>query len=347
MSVEALIETLRTEHLLDRRSSVFEVHHITQKGTVTLLGHTTEDLVVQDLAIRVATLPDVQSVRDEVVRLPSGLPAQVQHAVIRSSVAPVYHDPRIPSAQITQLVLGSRVDLLSREGTWWRTRAEDGYIGWINTGYLAFGTAEWAQTWERGEHGDPVVSLGAELCDEEGTVFARLPWGARLLRYSRDVYALPDGRRGQLSSGEIVPVDRLFDRFPPRGDSVIRTARRWLGAPYLWGGVTMAGVDCSGLAQAVMWMHGVGLPRDSDLQGRVGGPLEPGDDLQNLKPGDLLFFAETPARISHVAISLGEAKIIHASLSNGLVAINDVLGEEELETRLRGMFVQARRVLPD
>ena len=346
-NIDELIETMRNEHRLDRRSSVFEVHHISQNGSVTLLGHTTEDSVVQELVQRASALPDVHTVHDDVVRLPSGLPVNVQHAVIRSAIAPMYQDPRIPSAQITQLVLGSRVDLLSQEATWWRVRAEDGYIGWINNGYLAFGTAEWAQTWERGEHGDPVVSLGAELADEDATLFARLPWGARLIRFSNEMYALPDGRRGQLANGEIVSVDRLFDRFPPRGDSVIRTARRWLGAPYLWGGVTMSGVDCSGLAQAVFWMHGIALPRDSDLQGRVGVPLDTGAHYENLKAGDLLFFAETPARISHVAISLGAGGIIHSSLSNGLVAANDLTGNAELEERLRRIFVQARRVLPD
>jgi gamma-D-glutamyl-L-lysine dipeptidyl-peptidase len=346
-TVEQLIEALRTEYELDRRSSVYEVHPVAQSDTVTLFGHTTEDQVIAELVRRILELPGVGQVNDEVVRLPGGLPGPERYAVIRSAIAPVYQDPVIPSAQITELVLGSRVDLLSSEGTWWRVRAEDGYIGWVNNGYLAIGTADFTHTWERGEHGEPVVSLGAELVDEDGSVFARLPWGARLIRFSQETYALPDGRRGRLSSGEIVPVDRLFDRFPPRGDSVTRTARRWLGAPYLWGGVTMSGVDCSGLAQAVLWMHGVALPRDSDLQGGVGISVDAAVELHNFKPGDLLFFAEPSARITHVAISLGDSRIIHSSLSNGLVAINDLRGDDELETRLRGMFVRARRVLPD
>ena len=345
-SVDELIEALRAEFKLDRRSSVYEVHQVAQHGNVTLFGHTTEDKVIRTLVERAGALPGVASVNDEVVRLPGAL-GEERHAVIRSALAPVYHDAQIPSAQITQLVMGARVDLLSSHGTWWRVRAEDGYIGWVNNGYLAIGTSDFAHTWERGEHGEPVVSLGAELIDDDGTIFARLPWGARLIRFSLETYALPDGRRGRLASGEIVPVDRLFDRFPPRGDSVTRTARRWLGAPYLWGGVTMAGVDCSGLSQAVLWMHGVALPRDSDLQGRVGAAIGAGEDFHYLKPGDLLYFAETPARISHVAISLGESRIIHSSLSNGLVAINDLNGDAELEARLRGIFVQARRVLPD
>lgn len=346
-AVDTLIEEVRTELALDRRSSVYEVHHVTRDGSVILIGHTTEDSAIELLLERVGKLRGVKDVTDEVVRLPRGLPERQRHAVIRTAVAPLYQDPRIPSSQITQLVLGNRVELLSREAVWWRVRGEDGYIGWVHSGYLAIVSEETAQAWERGESGDPVVSLGAELVDEDGNTFARLPWGARAIRYSHDVYALPNGQRGTLGSGELVPVDRLFDRFPPRGDSVTRTARRWLGAPYLWGGVTLAGVDCSGMAQAVLWMHGIALPRDSDLQARVGTLIEPGDNYANLRPADLLYFSENAERITHVAISLGEGRIIHSSLTNGEVAINDLRGTSEFEAKLRAIYSHARRVLPD
>ncbi len=345
-SVDKTIEQVRADFGLDRRSSVFEVHAVVSNQVVTLLGHATETAAVAELVSRLGQLDEVREVADDVVRLP-GQHTEQQHALVRTPIAPVYQDPRIPAPQITQIVLGSRVDLLSKEGVWWRIRGEDGYIGWVHGGYLAFGPAEWARAWERGEVGEPVVSLGAELVDQEGSVCIRLPWAARLLRFSHDNYALVDGTRSKLGSGEIIPVDRLFDRFPPRGDSVTRTARRWLGATYLWGGVTMAGVDCSGLTQAVLWMHGVALPRDSDLQARIGDQVQPGPNYDAFAPGDLLFFSETAERISHVAISLGGSALIHSSLTNAAVALNDLQGETEFEVRLRTMFTLARRLLPD
>ncbi len=150
-----------------------------------------------------------------------------------------------------------------------------------------------------------------------------------------------------MANGEVVDVDRLTDRFPPRGESVARTARRWHGSPYLWGGVTQSGVDCSGFSQAVLWMHGAALPRDSDLQAKVGHAVESGPDFSELYAGDLVFFAEDGERISHVAISLGGSIIIHSALSNGGVEVNDLLGEAEFEVRLRSLFTHARRLLPD
>jgi hypothetical protein len=258
----------------------------------------------------------------------------------------MYAEPRFPAALISQVTLGVRVDVLERAGHWLSTRSEDGYLGWIHEGYVLLGDDDWARAWERSQGGEPIVSLGAELVDRQGRSIIRLPWGARLLR--RDgVCMLPDGRSGRIAGGEVIAMPHLAERFPPNGDSIVRTARRWLGAPYLWGGVTPCGVDCSGLAQAVLWLHGIALPRDSDLQA-VRGSLLAGDDLlRQVRPGDLLFFADHGDRVTHVAIGTGGPGIIHSALGNGGVAENDLEGDLEFERRLRGSLVHGRRLLPD
>ena len=346
-TVEKLIEEVRAAHKLDPRSSVFDIRAIERDSAIELIGHATETAALDDLVQRAGRLKGVSGVIDSVVRLPTGVDTGEQHGVVRAALAPVYAEPAVPAPQLTQLVLGSRVDLLAEKGEWWRVRGEDGYIGWVHRGYLMAGSAEWAHAWERGHIGEPAVSLGAELVDEEDTVFARLPWAARIVRLSHEVYQLPDGRRGRLVNGEAVPADRLFDRFPPRGDSVARTARRWLGSPYLWGGVSMGGVDCSGFTQAVCWVHGIAMPRDSDMQARMGVEIDPGADFSALRPGDLLFYAESGSTISHVAIAINDGLIVHASIRNGGVAINSMTGDAPYEAWLRSIFVTARRVLPD
>jgi gamma-D-glutamyl-L-lysine dipeptidyl-peptidase len=341
--VAQLIDAVRREHVPDARSGVFDVHAEQQAGRLVLRGQATNVAAVDVLIDRVR----VQGITaaDEIVRLPDpGLGGTI-HAVVRTAVAPLYSEPRLPGTQISQLVLGMRVELLSRSGDWIRIRGEDGYIGWTHDGYLEHRSDEWAFGWERGTAGEPMVSLGAELVDEDGRVLARLPWGARLLRHT-GAYQLPDGRRGQVVHGEVVDVDRLADWFPLRGESIARTARRWLGAPYIWGGVTLNGVDCSGFTQAVMWMHGIALPRDSDLQAAasVGVEVAAGAEMRS---GDLLFFAEHGARVSHVAIALGGTQIIHSALGNGGVDFTDLTGGRPLEQRLSRMLVKIVRVLPD
>jgi len=339
--IDALIEELGAEWAPDRRMAIFEVSVEFRDGRPVLVGRTTEPGAIEALLGRI----DQETV-DEVLRLPDPGIGEVLHAVVRIALAPVQATPHVAAVQISQFVLGHRLDLLMREGPWWRVRGEDGYIGWVHEGYLQTGLAEWAREWERGTGGEPVVSIGAELIDD-GWPVTRVPWGGRVIRDSPGRVRLPDGRRAEVGSGELIDVDRLLDRFPPRGESIARSARRWLGSPYLWGGVTPAGVDCSGFIQSVFWIHGIALPRDSDQQARVGAGRPAGDRFEDLRAGDLLFFAERPGRVTHVAISLGGPIIVHSALSNGGVQINDLTGDLPTERLLRDCFVEARRVLPD
>jgi gamma-D-glutamyl-L-lysine dipeptidyl-peptidase len=343
-TISGAIDAVRRQYVPDFRSGVFDVQAEERGAHVVLRGQSTHPQAVSALVARLreAGLAPL----DEIMRLPDAALGTNRHALVRSAIAPIYAEPRLPAPQISQLVLGMRVELLSHAGQWFRLRGEDGYIGWVYEGYLQAGEDDWAFAWERGENGESVVSLGAELVDADGRNLARLPWGARLSRHSGSFH-LPDARNGVVANGDVVDVDRLGDWFPHRGESVARTARRWYGAPYLWGGVTMNGVDCSGFTQAVMWMHGIALPRDSDLQERAGSDITAGSDLSELRPGDLLFFAEEGARVSHVAISLGGPLIIHSALGNGGVHINDLTGDAPLEQRLAEMFVSARRLLAD
>jgi hypothetical protein len=343
-AIESTIETVRHRFVPDFRSGVFDVAAEQRDAHVVLRGQSTHADAVAEL-VSLLRQQGISAV-DEVTRLPDPMFGETRHALVRAAIAPIYAEPRLPAPQISQLVLGMRVELLARAGDWIRMRGEDGYIGWVQTGYLQTGDEDWAYAWERGARGESVVSLGAELADSDGRILARLPWGSRLSRHS-GAFHLPDGRSGVIANGDVVDIDRLGDWFPPRGESVARTARRWLGAPYLWGGVTLNGVDCSGFTQAVMWMHGIALPRDSDLQARTGSGVAVGLDTAALRPGDLLYFAEPDARVSHVAISLGGPLIIHSALGNGGVEINDLTGERPLEKRLDAMFVAARRMLPD
>jgi gamma-D-glutamyl-L-lysine dipeptidyl-peptidase len=345
-AIEMLVRAFEEERGFDPRTTIFDVRVEQRDGALAVVGETTEPEAVEQLVERLAAEQGTAAI-DDVLRLPDPALGTELHALVRAAVAPVHGTARVSSAQVSQYVLGHRLELLSRHDAWWRVRGEDGYIGWVHHGYLQTGDAEWAQAWERGEEGESMVSLGAELVDEAGRGIIRLPWGARVIRDAPRRFRLPDGRHGELGAGELVEVDRLVDWFPPRGESVTRTARRWSGTPYLWGGVTMAGADCSGFVQSVYWMHGVALPRDSDQQARLGTPIDVGPEFEELRAGDLLFFSERPERITHIAISLGGSRIIHSALSNGGVQENDLLGGREVERNLRSIFTCARRVLPD
>lgn len=110
---------------------------------------------------------------------------------------------------------------------------------------------------------------------------------------------------GALKGG---PVDNMADK-------IIATAKQYLGVPYLWGGTTPNGFDCSGYTQYVFRAHGITLPRSSSQQYTVGTYVSKG----NLKPGDLVFFDVEGNGISHVGIYVGNNQFIHCSTSKGVV----------------------------
>lgn len=342
--VREVARSVASEYAPDSRVEIFRIRTRGKAGA----PHVALETTLPRAALAFSRRLDEEGLEAElrVTLLPDPRLQPRSEGLVRAPVAPVYRRATMNSTLQTQYPLGARLTLLTRRGRHWLVRGEDGHVGWVHRGYLIRGELEWALAWERGEDGDAVVSLGAELQDEDDRVFARLPWGARVIQQSGGRIRLPDGRIGRLGSGELVAADRLWDRFPPRGESVVRTARRWMGVHYLWGGVTQSGVDCSGLVQSVYWIHGVALRRDSDMQSEVGEEVVVGPDGSGARPGDLLFFAEK-GRVNHVALSLGGTQIIHASASNGGVGINDLAGDRELERRLRSVLIGGRRLLAD
>ncbi|MEW5928100.1 MAG: C40 family peptidase [Gemmatimonadota bacterium] len=341
--VRELLEEVRAEYAPDPRLAVWEVEAELDGDALLLAGATSEPAAAEALHRGVAALGGWTAVRDEVARLPDTEGAEATHAVVTAAVAPMQAEPAVNTTQVSQAVLGHRVVVLRRRGRWLQCRAGDGYLGWIHCGYVTLLDETDAAAWEVGTEGEAWISLGAELRDDAGATSARLPWGARVVREADGRVRLPDGRRGR-PEGELVSAAERPLRFPLAGEAVVATAERWMGAPYLWGGITPAGVDCSGLVQAAYRLHGLVLPRDSDMQSRTGEEVDPGG-FDAFLPGDLLFFAEEPGRCTHVVMSAGGSRIVHSSLGNGGVARNDLLGALNYERELRRIFLCARRVI--
>ena len=126
----------------------------------------------------------------------------------------------------------------------------------------------------------------------------------------------------------------LAERLLAFDEKVTHTALRYVGVPYVWGGTSFNGVDCSGFVQAVFEHNGVSLPRTADSQFEVGRPVK----MHDLEPGDLVFFETYAVGASHVGIYLGGGRFIHAS-SEGVRV--DALAEDYYALR----YIGARRLI--
>jgi cell wall-associated NlpC family hydrolase len=259
--------------------------------------------------VRVSTLP--------AGRLPEGL-------IAASSVADVRREPSHPSELVTQIVYGDAVTPLKSEGEWFLVRADDGYIGWVRSWHLAESSAaEQADFRARSTH-RVVVNHSQAFADP---AIDSLPVSDLVIGIPVVITGgggrgwveveLPDGKQGY------VPGDHLQEHprpGPVSPASLAATGLRFLGIPYLWGGNTPKGFDCSGLVQRVFRLHGVILPRDSDQQARVGRE-RPAGDASRLVGGDLVFFGREPTRITHVGLVLPDRRFLHAY---GQVRVNSL-----------------------
>lgn len=252
-----------------------------------------------------------------------------RRAVVSIPIAPLFTEPRVASAQISQVLAGRIVELLDTHNDWRRVRCPDQYEGWMHKGYLAPPPAEEPQRSTRVER----ISLGCVTTSPSGARRA-MPLGALL------------NTEECVASGEVFDASSRAERFPAVPGAIVRTAQSYFeGTSYLWGGVTPWGADCSGFVQSVYWLHGIQLKRDAFQQAEQGGSGEV-DPLRSCA-GDLLFFSDRDDRfITHVAIALGASTLVHLALGRGGYAVErmDDDGDSYVRTLLQ-RFVTSRRIL--
>jgi hypothetical protein len=205
---------------------------------------------------------------------------------------PLRRENRHGSEMVSQVLFGELFEVLESKEHWHRLRMDyEGYEGWAYSRDLRHVDDDFVKNY-RAER--PVY---ADINPAQN----RIPFGARLPLFSDGTIHHGDEEIA-FEGGTIIPGLTTEN-------TIIQIAQRYLDTPYLWGGRTMAGIDCSGFTQMVFKLNGIKIPRDAYQQADVGESVV---SLTAAKTGDLAFFADSE-RISHVGILTGDGHILHAS----------------------------------
>lgn len=221
--------------------------------------------------------------------------------ICRVSVAPMRSEPSDKAENATQLLFGEFVEVLERRENWWYVRnAYDSYEGWMDFRQLQVVNQE--EYHRSGEHQFLVPANALNIVtDPKGN-----------LMYLSPASNLPAFKNGECFLGGNKYTTSINPTNPEwsNSETLISTALFYLNTPYLWGGRTFFGIDCSGFVQNVFKLNGIKLKRDAWQQAEQGEVV---DFLQEVRPGDVAFFDNEAGRITHVGIMLNTAEIIHAS----------------------------------
>jgi len=220
------------------------------------------------------------------------------------STIPIRREPNHRSEQVSQLIFGECASIRQKQNSWFYIETTfDQYNGWIEEGVTEVKGDNWSEE-------DKIIL--SELINPVrfNDKILYLPAGAELFKEMRHNMSTSEGK-------EIIWKNSIKSE----QKSIITTALKFLNSPYLWGGRTCFGIDCSGLTQIVCKIHGVALPRDAKDQAKSGFDVL---TIKEASANDLLFFGDEAGKISHVGIYMGNNKIIHASKSVRIDAIDEI-----------------------
>lgn len=321
--VDQLIAEIKSKYAPDKRVAIWDI----EWSNGILSGETDQ---VEALKTLKGKLDDLEiNFVDKINTLPDRSLEGKEFAVVTISVANIRSAPKHSAELATQALLGTPLKVLKKDGSWYLVQTPDGYISWVDAGGIQLMNEEGFKDWNRlpkavftGFSG--FVFSGA---DEKEIVSDLVAGNIVALEWTENKnqeILFPDGRVGFVRNDQLMPFEAWSESRQLSSGNLIQTAKAMMGVPYLWGGTSIKGVDCSGFTKTIFFLNGLVIPRDASQQIWEGVEVDGSKNWENLEIGDLLFFGEKATeekkeRVVHVGMWIGDNSFIH---SRGRVRIS-------------------------
>jgi uncharacterized protein YgiM (DUF1202 family) len=347
------LDSLRARYVPDRRVAVFEITG-DQQGSIAVARGDVDDQKAREDAL--STLKKILGgqVIDSIRVLPDPQLGEMRFGIVAASVGNVRTNPRNAAELSTQVLMGTVVKLLKKQGGHYYIQMPDHYIGWLEANAMKVTNAAGIDEWNAARKVivTTYFTMVREKPDRAAMPVSDAVAGVLMkqVRTSGSWVAveLPDGRKGYIENANVEDLKSWKKSRKLTAENIEKTARMFVGIPYLWGGTSPKGMDCSGFTKTVYRLNGLELYRDADQQAEAGEEVKPGDSFENLKKGDLLFFgrkgpADRSERISHVAIYLEKQEFIHTPGGSWVKFNSFDPAAPNYSESLRKSFIRARR----
>ncbi|MCK0144060.1 C40 family peptidase [Arenibacter sp. F26102] len=322
LAINTLLEDIKQEYAPDKRVALFNVELVKSGNENILKGES-------DLPVAVATFKDrlVENkinFIDSIQLLPASHLEGSNHGLITISVANLRGKPAHSSELVTQATLGTPVKVLKEEDDWYLIQTPDKYLSWVDGGGIVALSSERYTAWKSTPKVIYINTIGHSYSepDKDTQVVSDMVAGGVLELIGEEgeffFVAYPDERKAYISKNEAMDYDTWLAALDPSQESLVETSKTLMGVPYLWGGTSTKGVDCSGFTKTIYFLNGIVLPRDASQQIHTGKQVDTEKDFDKLVPGDLLFFGKpatdtTKERVIHVGMWIGNNEFIHSA----------------------------------